>query len=222
MEAAKLLLAGLAHVDSSIICVGVDVSGSDLSDALKDLVSANNIQFTTITFASGDAEVELASLERAYYFQANGYRCSAQTYRTCGADGMTKLSLPKLTAVDNQIHVKMMSAMTHLSIPKLRVAANPHITHLSNLVELDLTSLAVTGDKLQGASFMNLDSLPASGLKISEGFILARLNVKWTGIPNVDCSNNAGLKAMFEACKSSRSPDTWNVCSKISPVPTGC
>ena len=139
MEAAKLLLAGLAHVDSSIICVGVDVSGSDLSDALKDLVSANNIQFTTITFASGDAEVELASLERAYYFQANGYRCSAQTYRTCSADGMTKLSLPKLTAVDNQIHVKMMSAMTHLSIPKLRVAANPHITHLSNLVELDLS-----------------------------------------------------------------------------------
>ena len=56
--------------------------------------------------------------------------------------------------------------------------------------------------------------------KVREDFVLARKEIKFSGVSMLTCAANAGLSKMLSECKS-RSPDTWNSCT-VSGAPGDC
>ena len=66
----------------------------------------------------------------------------------------------------------------------------------------------------------NVFFLKLETFKVSEDFVLARKEIKFSGVSKLTCAANAGLSKMLSECKS-RSPDTWNSCT-VSGAPGDC
>ena len=61
MESAKVVLSTLSHVNL-LTLRGKDVSGADLSDAMKGIVSVESLKLDFISFKDGDADVTFEAL----------------------------------------------------------------------------------------------------------------------------------------------------------------
>lgn len=231
MESAKVVLSTLSHVNL-LTLRGKDVSGADLSDAMKGIVSVESLKLDFISFKDGDADVTFEALTTVnmlmYTPQSNSL---PTTMENPTQKGLTSLSAPKLTHVTTNLYVTNVASLTSISFPSLQFVAGFRFQNLDALTELDLSSLVVVGNGManneMGPEFDDLPVLQPSGLKLSTNWIIVRNYLGFRSVPNIDCTNNAGLNAMFDACKSSTPPATWNSCrpgtkSSAQAPPSGC
>ena len=213
LEAAKVALAGISHLDT-IVIKGQDVSATGLADALKDLRSVKYLTMSFyLTFAADDADVVFPSLVRLY----NG---------VFWADAKS-LTFPALQSIDEKCGILgngidlTQKRLTAIRMPSLRYAQHLEIRAWAELVEVDFSSLVVTGGLQYGVKIGVNGALPKlETFKVSEDFVLARKEIKFSGVSKLTCAANAGLSKMLSECKS-RSPDTWNSCT-VSGAPGDC
>ena len=224
LEAAKVGLAGVSHLET-IVIKGQLVSATGLADALKDLRSVKEMVMAyDITSAADDADVVFPSLVRL--FTGNFY-ANAKT-----------LTFPALQAVDERIAILgnqidlTQKQLTAIRMPSLRYAERLIIRGWAELVEVDLSSLVVTGGQvnLDGVQIGVSGALPKlETFNVSEDFILARKLIQFQSVPNLKCTDgrNAGLSKMLSECKSASAitasgrADTWNSCT-VSGAPVDC
>ena len=213
LEAAKFALAGISHLDT-IVIKGQDVSATGLADALKDLRSVKYLTMSFyLTFAADDADVVFPSLVRLY----NG---------VFWADAKS-LTFPALQSIDEKCGILgngidlTQKQLTAIRMPSLRYAQHLEIRAWAELVEVDFSSLVVTGGLQYGVTIGVNGALPKlETFKVSDDFVLARKEIKFSGVSMLTCAANAGLSKMLSECKS-RSPDTWNSCT-VSGAPGDC
>ncbi|EOD29148.1 hypothetical protein EMIHUDRAFT_234090 [Emiliania huxleyi CCMP1516] len=169
------------------------------------IVSVESLKLDFISFKDGDADVTFEALTTVnmlmYTPQSNSL---PTTMENPTQKGLTSLSAPKLTHVTTNLYVTNVASLTSISFPSLQFVAGFRFQNLDALTELDLSSLVVVGNGManneMGPEFDDLPVLQPSGLKLSTNWIIVRNYLGFRSVPNIDCTNNAGLNAINACC----------------------